>query len=459
MSPMASWLAPDHLRRVLGDLIQNAEGPAGVEPMLIARIEVAAPGVDPLGWVAAQRRRIKGYWVDRDHALEIAAIGEADEVKSPDAADFVAWQRTMEQRWAAGRGDYRYFGGFRFGPWHPSDHAWRPFGAYRFILPEFEVVRRSGEDTRLACNLVFRAGFDPRPAALALLSEMTFPSTFEPGRMDAPLRRADEPEQHHWRQAVGEALAAIAAGRVDKVVLARRTCFDFDRPVDAFTLLRRIQQDAGRCYQFCGCHDAGFAFIGASPERLYGRTGRALVSEAVAGTRPRGQDAAADDALAAELLASDKERLEHRLVVDGIAERLAPVSAGVHVEPEPSVLKLARLQHLYTRIGATLRAEATDADLLRLLHPTPAVGGTPVAPALELLLRLERFDRGWYTGPVGWIARDAAEFAVGLRCGLAAGPRLCLYSGAGIVDGSDPDVEWREIESKLGSFLRILQAP
>lgn len=453
-SPAAASMRKDlaaRLRQVLQDR------PSG-RPLHIVRLEVPAPDVDPLGWVSAHASRIKGYWVDREHAVEMAAIGEADEVKGSETGQLDALFRDLGERWRSCEADLRYYGGLRFGPWHQRDESWRPFGAYRFILPQFELIRQGDAEPRLACNVVLRPGHDPGPELIAHLETMRFPTGFAPQILPPPLGRRDEPALPQWQDAVRQALQAIAEGRVEKVVLARRACFQFPQPVDAFSLLRRIQQDAGRCFQFCGSHDAGLAFIGASPERLYQRDGRRIISEALAGTRSRSAETEADRELALELQASGKEQREHQLVVDSIASVLRPRCVSLKVDPEPRVLKLARVQHLYSRLEGELQPGITDADLLRSLHPTPAVGGTPAAAALKLLGELEPFDRGWYTGPVGWLSRDAAEFAVALRCGLVAGARLCLFSGAGIVRGSEPDNEWREIENKLGSFLNVLQA-
>jgi menaquinone-specific isochorismate synthase len=457
--PLESPAAASIRKEMAARLRAASAGGRAVDGMRIVRIEVPAPEVDPLGWVGAHASRIKGYWVDREHAVEMAAIGEADEVKGVEAGSLDALFGELAERWRSSEADLRYYGGLRFGPWHARDESWRPFGAYRFILPQFELVRQGGADTKLACHVVLRPGRAPVPELLEQLAGMRFPVSFTPLALPPPLGRRDEPDLSHWQSAVRQALQAIAEGRVEKVVLARRACFQFPVPVDAFSLLRRIQQDAGRCFQFCGSHDAGLAFIGASPERLYKRVGRHVISEALAGTRARSAETEADIALASELQASAKEQREHRLVVENIEAVLKPRCRTLQVDAQPRVLKLARLQHLYSRLEGELRSDVTDADLLRSLHPTPAVGGTPAAAALPLLAALEPFDRGWYTGPVGWLSRDAAEFAVALRCGLVAGSRLCLFSGAGIVQGSEPDKEWREIEAKLGSFLNVLQAP
>lgn len=449
----------DTLRQNLMRSVARVLDTPAADSLRIVRVEIPAPGVDPLGWVSGHANRIKGYWVDREHAVEMAAIGEADEIKGAEPGELDRLFAELQLRWDGSDADLRYYGGLRFGPWRSRDESWRPFGAYRFILPQFELIRRGESETSLACNVVIRRGRDVGPELLGQVAGMQFPSAFQPQILPPPLGRRDEPDHEGWREAVRQALGAIEAGRVEKVVLARRACLQFPQAVDAFSLLRRIQQDAGRCFQFCGCHDAGLAFVGASPERLYKRTGRGIVSEALAGTRARSIETEADRALADELKESAKEQREHRLVVESIASVLRPRCTSLHVDEQPRVLKLARVQHLHSRLEGVLQPGVTDADLLRALHPTPAVGGTPSASALALLSELEPFDRGWYTGPVGWLARDAAEFAVALRCGLVAGARLCLFSGAGIVRGSEPDHEWREIESKLASFLNVLQTP
>jgi menaquinone-specific isochorismate synthase len=126
------------------------------------------------------------------------------------------------------------------------------------------------------------------------------------------------------------------------------------------------------------------------------------------------------------------------------------------VDKDISVLKLHQCQHLRTHIEGILEQDNTDADLLRTLHPTPAVGGLPKEGAVRWIAEAEPFDRGWFAGPVGWIGGDSAEFAVGIRSGLVSDTTLSLYAGAGIVPGSEAEQEWAEIENKLSPFVGIL---
>ena len=135
--------------------------------------------------------------------------------------------------------------------------------------------------------------------------------------------------------------------------------------------------------------------------------------------------------------------------------RLEPLTTDLRADEEPELLKLERKQHLISRISASVLPGVANAQLLQALHPTPAVGGMPRDKALEWIQTLEPFARGWYAAPVGWLGVDACEFAVAIRSGLVAGNEVSVYSGAGIVQGSDPEAEWQEIENKISDFVKV----
>jgi len=221
-------------------------------------------------------------------------------------------------------------------------------------------------------------------------------------------------------------------------------------------VLGHLETATPGCYHFAVRPANGPAFVGASPERLFRREGRCVVSEAVAGTRPRGDTEEEDARLRRELLQSPKERREHAFVEKAIREDLTQVCTSVQSPNGTGELALARGCHLHSQLTGTLRSGTTTTDLLEKLHPTPAVGGVPTDDAVAAIRAQEPFDRGWYAGPVGWIGREAAEFAVGLRAGLVEETQIALFSGAGIVDGSVPDREWEEIEQKIGDFAAIM---
>jgi menaquinone-specific isochorismate synthase len=257
---------------------------------------------------------------------------------------------------------------------------------------------------------------------------------------------------HAWRAAVASALDEIAAGRLDKVVLAREAVVEADRPFPRAALLRRLRaREAGTLLYASG------GFLGASPELLVSRRGATAVSRPMAGTAALGATAAAEADDLARLADSPKEAVEHRLVVEAVAEGLAKVADRVEVG-RPEVVRLTTVAHLATEVAATLTEPLPSAlELAGLLQPTPAVAGTPRDAALAAIAALEPFDRGRYAGPVGWVdAAGDGEWAVALRCAELHGRRARLLAGAGIVPGSDPDAEWAETEHKLKAMLEVL---
>jgi menaquinone-specific isochorismate synthase len=271
-------------------------------------------------------------------------------------------------------------------------------------------------------------------------------------------RRLDRPDGNldAWRASVALALEAIAAGRLDKVVLAREALVEAERPFPRAALLRRLRDRAGvEAFVY-----ASGGLVGASPELLVSRRGRVVTSRPMAGTVPRGATAAAEASALARLTGSDKEAVEHRLVVDAVTEGLAKVADRVEVAPA-EVVRLATVAHLATEVTAELTEPLPSAlELAGLLHPTPAVGGCPRDAALAAIAALEPFDRGRYAGPVGWVdAAGDGEWAVALRCAALDGRRARLLAGAGIVPGSDPDEEWAETEHKLAAMLEVLLGP
>ena len=183
-------------------------------------------------------------------------------------------------------------------------------------------------------------------------------------------------------------------------------------------------------------------FLGASPELLISRLGRRVRSHPLAGTVARSGDPAADAALTGLLLGSAKEREEHRLVVDEVAAALRPVCRALDVPEVPSIVALRNVSHLGTLIEGELEGdEVTALDLVSRLHPTPAVAGSPTAPAVAYLTDVEGFDRGCYAGPVGWMdSRGDGEWAVAVRSAEVRGNTARLFAGVGVVSDSDPGI-------------------
>jgi isochorismate synthase len=273
-------------------------------------------------------------------------------------------------------------------------------------------------------------------------------------------RRPDGPG---YRDAVSVALGALAAGELQKVVLARSLILECDGPVRTGPALRRLQAAEPACTVFA-LPVAGGRFVGASPELLVRRRDRSVSSHPLAGT-------VALDATDAELerqhidrfLASAKDRVEHSVVVDDIVSALGPLCASLTVPDAPSLVRLHTVAHLGTRIAGELSgapgAPPGALELLAALHPTAAVGGIPRAAALECIARLEPEGRGHWAGPVGWTdAAGDGEWMIGIRSATVRGREIVLLAGAGIVVGSDPDGELAETAVKLAPMLEAFAA-
>ena len=258
------------------------------------------------------------------------------------------------------------------------------------------------------------------------------------------------PEKEDWTISVQETLAAIRKKKIDKLVLARECLLDLERPIDPWQLVSALEQRAMNAYVFCIQPTARSAFIGASPERLFLRTNRSqFFTEAVAGTRPLGEQEALD------LLKHPKDRKEFLFVEESIRKALAPFTKSPLQFSKASLRTTSCVQHLSSELQIDLSSQTTDSALLDRLHPTAALLGFPKRKAAELLQKLEPFDRGLYGAPIGRIQETSSEWIVGIRSCLLFESTARLYSGTGIVAGSHPECEWNELNGKLKLFQDI----
>jgi menaquinone-specific isochorismate synthase len=447
----ARWLLAERVGRALSGTV--LEGGAGSHERVV-RLAVAAGRINPFRWLHEQRLFPKTYWSGRGERSGVAAVGIADVREmavSDGAGSLPGLLATLPDVGGSGA---CYYGGARFDVLRQPDEEWAAFGAYRFVLPRFELHAGDTEKT-LVCNLVLPRDAQSLSEILEQIEDLSLPVGAFGASLPIPVRREDSPDFRGWRENIEWALGALSEGRLGKVVLARRAEIGFDGDLEPALVLESLKAATPGCFHFYVEPESGVAFLGASPERLFRRDRSSVVSEAVAGTRPRGVSSEDDEGLRDDLLHSAKDLSEHSYVRIGIREALSPLCEELEIEEDVSDMKLTRGRHLRSKVRGTLREGVADAGLLEALHPTPAVGGYPRGVALEEVTNLEPFDRGWYAGPVGWIGAEASEFAVGLRSGLVRGRTLALFSGAGIVSGSVPDEEWAEIEQKIGDFTEM----
>lgn len=464
----------------------RAEG----RPVLASVVERVTPS-DPLAALDAVARASiadralarhleagRFYWTRERDDVALAGIG-AVATFTPEGADRMAsvdraWSALLEGalvddptvdglRGATGRGPL-LMGGFSFAPEGPRSETWRGFPGSHLIVPRFQLASARDECWLTVSAMVASDGVPDASAeeivglcrrilvSAASAPEVAWSESADPRlTFSSPMRAAE------WRALVEDATTAIRAGRLLKVVLAREVHVAAPHDLDVIAVLRHLRAAQPDCFVF-GYWRGGRAFVGASPERLVRLDGRAVQASSLAGSAARGASAHEDDALAAALLASEKDRAEHAAVREALRAGLADLCDQVVASETPSLLTLRHVHHLHTPVSAVLRRGHSLLDVVARLHPTPAVGGTPRAAALEFIRGHERLDRGWYAAPIGWVARDGGEFAVALRSAVIAGPDATLFAGCGIVAASDPDREFAESLVKLRPMQSALAA-
>ena len=433
----------------------------------LLRLSVEVEAYDPLLWLASQtpfHREGVVYWRSRDRQLEMAGIsaaGKVHDLQEITTAHGVFDCKVISNPETGAAPQVRLLGAMEFdsGRSTDSNDNWgcleRP-GV--FVLPQFELCHEAGR-TWLICNVAIDVPNGEEQLAQTVRRVGSLLPTFHIPDETGPtlVERADNPNRDGWARNISTLKTHFDKGRVDKVVLAREVALRLDRPLDPFALMYRLRKRNRDHHLFMFQPGPDSVFIGASPETLYQRKGRNIETESLAGTRPRGSNEAEDHRLGDELLKSEKDNREHRYVSDMIEDSLSPLCARLERDPAPSLRRLPHVQHLSTEFRGTLNEKTSDGDLLTALHPTPAVCGHPREDAMKVLRELEEFNRGLYAGPIGWVAADAAEFSVGIRSGLVRGSSLTIYSGAGIVRGSDHEQEWDEIEQKTAGFFEALK--
>lgn len=356
-----------------------------------------------------------------------------------------------------------------------------PFPAAQVFVPRWQVAR-AGAVTTAVANVLIEPQSDLAPLVDRVWRAHAKFKRFEYGRGTGvpPVSSEEKTAQTHgrdaratlytpafrvreagdYRQTVAQALARIAAGEFSKIVLARAQDVTASAPLHPLWMLNGLRQRFPDCYAFSLANGRGQSFIGASPERLVRVSKGMLETEALAGTIRRGAGASEDAALADALRHSEKDRHEHRLVIEAITARLKKLGLQPEYAEAPGLRLLANVHHLHTPVRAALPPAVRLLEVLAALHPTPAVGGTPQEAAMARIRELEGFPRGLYAGTLGWMnARGGGEFFVGLRSTLVAGASARVYAGAGIVAGSTPEKEFAETELKFKAILDALLVP
>jgi menaquinone-specific isochorismate synthase len=429
------------------------------------------PTIDPLAFLQkiGDCQSIHFYWENPSKQEAVLALGATKYENFNSQTRFTRAQKFMEGCWKQliqkGEtnsiiGQPSIFCSFTFFDNSNIESAFFP-GATVF-LPRFQIVRK-----HKACLLIINTPASETESSqntiARLKQEIARIDWSQLTTVERSLKKnsaadvsTDLEDARHFKSVVTEALNSIAVDEFSKIVIAYATDIKSTTPFQIIESLSNLRDRHPDCYIFSTSNGKGQQFIGASPERLVSIQNKQLVTDALAGSAPRGKTNAEDVHLANLLLKSRKEKREHQTVSDFILERLQELDLKPHQLPL-QLLRLSNIQHLWTPIYAHLSREIEPLTIVEQLHPTPAVAGLPTKLTCEKIRYYEKFDRSLYASPLGWVDIGGnCEFVVGIRSALIDGDRAQVYAGAGIVSGSNPDKEFAEIQLKLQSLLKAL---
>ncbi|KAI3736730.1 hypothetical protein L2E82_26714 [Cichorium intybus] len=424
-----------------------------------------------------RQRRINGYpphsnslfdydTINRDSSpLSVAGLGSAVFFRHFSPFSLHDW-RSIKRFLSKKCSLIRAYGAIRFDALANISSEWEAFGSFYFMIPQVEFNEFEGSSmlvTTIAWDESLSWTFGKAVHALqATMRQVS--SNIVKLRKEVPntsiLSSNNVPSKKLWDFGVNRALQMINKNNspLIKVVLARSSIIRTSPDIDPLTWLATLQVEGENAYQFCLQPPDAPSFIGNTPEQLFHRNKFDIYSEAMAGTRARGDSNTLDMQIALDLLSSSKDDKEFSIVRECIRRKLEGVCTTILVEPEKTIRKLPRVQHLYARLRGRLRSEDDEFDILTSLHPTPAVCGFPTEEARVLIAETEMFDRGMYAGPVGWFGGGESEFAVGIRSALVEkGLGALIYAGTGIVEGSNSSQEWDELELKTSQFTKLMK--
>jgi isochorismate synthase len=446
----------DRLEQLIGCMLRDhrhSNGTIGISldaPVAPAERLLLMSGYDSkILWSPSPLEEYSGVGV----AATLVATGDTRFELIRHAADQLFRELHMIRFDGAQAPDPQLVGAFAFQPARVPSAAWRGFGDARFVLPRIAYTRRAD---RAWLTLFARehelssAAGRTRLAREAQAALQSLHPTSSPAPPAVCEWRVTDEADTDWLALVTGILGEISAGRLQKVVAARRTVLRGAPLPHPAHVLDRLRGEAPGCTRFA-LSVGDSTFLGASPERLIKRANASVWTEAVAGSG-RGED----PSQGASLLLNPKDRAEHSIVAQEIRAVLDPLCESL-IATGPEVHPLRHLSHLRTRFEGRLKEPVHVLELVAKLHPTSAVGGTPRHAALDWLAEHEHADRGLYAGPIGAFDRSGnGEFAVAIRSGLLAAGEAHLFAGAGIIDGSDARSEFRETRWKLAGLLAAL---
>ncbi len=347
-------------------------------------------------------------------------------------------------------------GGVKFN--NGDESVWNDFSFNDWFLPRFVFLKSNGKFF-LVINAAPEESVKNIIAEFSLVRDIAYgdENVFIGDAACPKLEFVSEIDADLWREKIDAALGLIEEGSVSKIVISRYVENKLSRDVNYHALLARLAENFPFCTVF-GYQSKNSFFFGATPETLFSVNRSSLETDALAGSISRGKTIYEDENLANELLTSDKNLREHKKVVEFILSKLEKHAQTIVYRDTPKIRKLRNIQHLWTPVTAHLKKEASLLSLLYDLHPTPAVCGSPKETAYEKIHEIENFERGLFTGVIGWFNFDnVGDFSVAIRSALIKNNSLFAYAGCGIVQGSNAEDEFAETQLKLRPILSLFE--
>lgn len=376
------------------------------------------------------------------------AISDAEQLSS--AIDYESMELSVARP--------RLFGGASFSANHTGVPPWEAFSALQFFLPAIQITKHQ-DQTYLTVTESNTTNDDDLDSKIQdVKNQLSSGNSTTPTDTTGIECLSRSITKSQWDSQIQHVIDQISKGEVKKVVLAQTLNARFDNGFNGATILANLKTNHPDCYQFLYSPTGSHTLFGSSPEQLIKRIGLTILTGALAGSIERGESPIHDEELANELISRPKDQQEHSLVKNEIISDIDPYCAAVFAD-EQTIKKLDSVQHLYSPITGLLSNPVHVLKLVEAIHPSPAVGGIPTKRATEIIEDSERFERGWYASPVGWFDLNGnGDFVVSIRSAVRAKQEAVLYAGAGIVEKSQPELEWDEVQLKYQPVLDVLKS-
>jgi menaquinone-specific isochorismate synthase len=351
-------------------------------------------------------------------------------------------------------------GGMKFSS-NRKKSNWDDFADSDWFIPQYILFHVNNN------NYIIHNTFYKLSDKKNIYSETDFIFNLIKDTVDKPLENADIQvtsttednliEKEQWIKKVNSALKEIDLNKYSKIVLSRNVTLTFKTEFSLAPLIQQLGNKYPRCYIFA-FRKKDSIFFGASPEKLAKLSNGTIEADALAGSLPRGKTNKEDEDLEKQLLNSQKNLAEQNAVVDFIANSFSQFSSEIEYSNQPKIKKLPNIQHLWTPIKAKLTGKHSIFSILKNIHPTPAICGTPWSIALDSINETEEHDRGLFAGIIGWFNfNHQGDFAVAIRSALLKDNQVNAFAGCGIVLGSDPILEYEESKLKLMPILSLFK--